>query len=75
MNYRKQFREDCFYFDEDRDMNATIPCCSYMGETIDPDCAKCEDGYFSRRLVPNAVEFYRCVVNAKALMECAKEYL
>jgi len=75
MDYRKQFRRDCFYFEEDHEMNATIPCCSYMGDVIDPDCAQCRDGYFSQKLVPNAVEFYRRIKHAEALIECAKEYL
>lgn len=31
INYHNGKREDCYFYHEEKDMGATVPCCTYFG--------------------------------------------
>lgn len=38
----EELKRDCFFYDEDHNMGATIPCCSYHGGYGNCPCDGCE---------------------------------
>lgn len=46
-NFRKE-KTDCYFYEEEKDMGATVPCCSYYGGYGNCPCENCEK-HFSKK--------------------------
>lgn len=56
-DWREDFRSDCYYYSEDKDMGATIPWCCKIHKVIEPkDCKKDCIFYVSKDYVTKIVD-------------------
>lgn len=59
-------KTDCYFYHEEKDMGATIPCCTYFGGFGNCPCENCKK-YFEKRKV---YEIVKKIVDDDKQMNC-----
>ena len=55
---KPKYAEDCFFFEEDQDMNATLPYCAYQHDVYPRGCCKTCKQYVSKQQARDLVLAY-----------------
>lgn len=55
---KPSYAKDCFFFEEDQDMNATLPYCAYQHDVYPRGCCKTCKQYVSKQQARDLVLAY-----------------